>query len=389
VSHSCTAETCTSAAASLRRTLTARRAAAGLSNLTWVLPDRFGDNELALEGLHTGVNLLSALHSSLVDDLGPAAPRGAGELTFALAALQQVEVLVELWALRARERGTLASRYDPLIVVEAAKALVRLAILRKAGGRILLGGGAAAFEAPWPADGGDDRAQEVFAAFAAFRQKHCYAAAPENGAAPPRAAAGRTGDGRAAAWWEGASAAELDLGPSAAHAAAVVRALEAHAAARQAAAARLVTAGELVHILRPLLYVAALRHWRRRSWKPWALALAFELAGARLTAAGAAASRAAAAEAAHHAAVAGTSLAPLFAMQALRWRRDEAQELTRRKLQLLYYLARDPLFGRLIAPAVARWQRRLARVPLLGWAAERAGEVALGAQSYFTYTSAS
>lgn len=94
---------------------------AGLSSLTWVLPDRFNDNELTLEAMHTTINLLSAFHDSIINDAGPAAPPGASELTFALTALQQVEVLVELWGLWAQGRGKLENHYDPLIAVEGLK----------------------------------------------------------------------------------------------------------------------------------------------------------------------------------------------------------------------------------------------------------------------------
>ena len=98
--------------------------------------------------------------------------------------------------------------------------------------------------------------------------------------------------------------------------------LEQRAAKRQAAAYRLVIAGELLHILRPVLYVAALRRWGRRSWKPWLISLTVELMSGRLTTAGAAASQRAAAAAAADPAVSGTALAALYGRQGMRWRRD-------------------------------------------------------------------
>lgn len=168
-----------------------------------------------------------------------------------------------------------------------------------------------------------------------------------------------------------------------------LRALEGESSSAQAAAARLVITGEVLHILRPLLYVMALRRWGRRSWKPWAISLFLELSSARLTAAGATASRRAAARAARHPAVAGTSLQPLYALQGISWRRDEADELTRRKLLLLYYLARDPFFARFTRPAIERWEKRLGRLPLVGWLASKAAEVIVGAQKYYSYTAAS
>jgi hypothetical protein len=278
--------------------------------------------------------------------------------------------------------------------------LVRLAILHSSRARLLAAGGAAAFEEDGPSDG-DARAREVFAAFLAFRDAHCLPeekrAAAEGAPQPQHEGKHREAAAEAAAegssdrrprqlWWDAPPAAAG--APAAAPPAALLE-LEAWAAAAQASAARLLVAGELLHVLRPLLYVAALRRGGRRSWGPWALSLALELASARLTAAGAAASRRAAAAAAARPAVAGTSLAPLYALQGVRWRREEADELTRRKLLLLFCLARDPFFGRFTGPALARWRRRLGRLPLVGWAAEKAAEVAVGAQKYYTYTAAS
>lgn len=60
-------------------------------------------------------------HEGLITGPGAVAPRGAAELTSALNALQQIEVLVELWALWNERIGSIASRYDPLIAVEGLK----------------------------------------------------------------------------------------------------------------------------------------------------------------------------------------------------------------------------------------------------------------------------
>ena len=41
-------------------------------------------------------------------------------------------------------------------------------------------------------------------------------------------------------------------------------------------------------------------------------------------------------------------------MQEIRWKPEEAEELQRRRWQLLYYLVRDPVWGRLILPMLQR-----------------------------------
>ena len=89
--------------------------------MTWLLPDRFNDNELSLEAIHTLINLISALHDTMLNEPRPEAPPGASELTFALNALQQIQVLVELWGLYSEKNGSIDSHYDPLIAVEGLK----------------------------------------------------------------------------------------------------------------------------------------------------------------------------------------------------------------------------------------------------------------------------
>lgn len=89
--------------------------------MTWILPDRFNDNELSLEAIHTAINLLSAFHDSITQELDDAAPALASELSFALTALQQIEVLVELWGSYAERKRTIANSFDPIIVVEGLK----------------------------------------------------------------------------------------------------------------------------------------------------------------------------------------------------------------------------------------------------------------------------
>ena len=64
---------------------------AGLSSLTWLLPDRFSESEIALEAIHTAINLVSTFHDSIINE-SPGGEGGAKgtELVFLLGALQQV-----------------------------------------------------------------------------------------------------------------------------------------------------------------------------------------------------------------------------------------------------------------------------------------------------------
>lgn len=65
----------------------------GLSNLTWLLPDRFNNSELTIEGIHALLGLLSLYHESIISESPSAlAPKAEQSLPwiFWLGAIQQV-----------------------------------------------------------------------------------------------------------------------------------------------------------------------------------------------------------------------------------------------------------------------------------------------------------
>ena len=372
-------------------------------------------------------------------------------------------------------KRTIRNRYDPLLAMEGLKSLVRLAISYRSQTRVLTNGGATAFDKFLLSTTSDAKPAEVYAAFAAFRNKHCFVDGDEISSsatistatpmsarsllhtASRRAAnnflsignklrSGVSGGGGGSSattetslrtdiaagvngkhehslvstgsdgtisndhtnmntyWWElppkSPNELLMNTSPTAqtnktttsatlTQSVDALRSLEVWAASRQTAAAKILITAEILHILRPVLYVMALRRWGRRSWKSWSVSLLVELVSIRLNAAGAAGSQAAATAAAEHPAVKGTSLALLYGLQGVRWTREEADELTRRKLLLLYYLARDPFFSRYTRPAIEKWTKALRWIPLAGWIGDKAAEVLFGAQRYYTYTAAS
>jgi peroxin-16 len=147
-------------------------------------------------------------------------------------------------------------------------------------------------------------------------------------------------------------------------------------------------AGEVCFIMRPVVYVGLLRVFGIRSWKPWLVSLAVELASAELTRSAWARSNDAALQAARDlASSTGSSIASLYARQGIKLSSRELDELTRRKVLLLLYLVRDPLFGRRTQPALRAVLRATSRVPLLSWLVSLPVGLLEGVQRYYTYTS--
>lgn len=129
--------------------------------------------------------------------------------------------------------------------------------------------------------------------------------------------------------------------------------------------------GEVLHIVRPVVYAALLRRYGTRAWSPWVTSLVVELASIQLTSVG------------------GRLQQRRDPKQQVVWSEVEQRELMRRKMLLLYYLIRSPMYELATRRAVLRVQGVASYVPLLRSLVDKAVEILEGIQAYYTYTSAS
>lgn len=273
---------------------------------------------------------MSVIHSSMLLDPNPSRDTAGQQLSWALIALQQVEALIELGAMHVY-KTTPGRKYDALLTLEAVKSALRLAMLHRRGGRVLLDGGTCQPGTSYPPGTSAEynaRVLEVHEAFARFRTKHGL---PQCAAPVPRVPVPPTPGG---------------LGD------------------------HCLVAGEVLHVVRPLVYVAMLRRYGVRSWSPWLTSLAVELSSIVLTSA-------------------GGRLAARKDKSLPVWTEVEQRELLRRKLLLLYYLIRSPMYEAAVRQAVHRVQGVCSYVPLLRTVVDKAVEILEGVQSYYTYTAAS
>ncbi|KAJ2455263.1 hypothetical protein EV183_000998 [Coemansia sp. RSA 2336] len=104
-------------------------------------------------------------------------------------------------------------------------------------------------------------------------------------------------------------------------------------------------AGELLFILRPIIYVLGIRKLGKRDWRPWALSLLIELVSRQMV------------------------RTDLHAGKDAEEHTLEREELSRRKWLFLYYLLRSPFYDRFTESrlsGIAEWCNRKPLLSLLG-----------------------
>ena len=90
-----------------------------LSLLTWIAPGGSDPDSFTAEAVRSGVGLVSVLHESILNKVDSSSPSGS-TISFWLAAINQLEVLVEVGGL-ALEKRAIGCKYDALVVLEALK----------------------------------------------------------------------------------------------------------------------------------------------------------------------------------------------------------------------------------------------------------------------------
>eukprot|EP00878_Enallax_costatus_P039270 GHUV01044854.1.p1 GENE.GHUV01044854.1~~GHUV01044854.1.p1 ORF type:complete len:173 (+),score=50.57 GHUV01044854.1:193-711(+) len=98
--------------------------------LHWVAwnPERFSGSEFAYEAFNAAVGLLGIYNESILTE-HPDYNATVARYALWLAAVEQVQTLVELRAIQLEQRGKM-SRYGPLMVLESVKTLLRLQLWR-------------------------------------------------------------------------------------------------------------------------------------------------------------------------------------------------------------------------------------------------------------------
>lgn len=251
-----------------------------LRSLTYIIPGRFRDAEIASESLHTGIQLLSLYHDTVlaraVSKL-PGMPRiqsahsrytkywsstNARYRKIALL-LQCAQYTELLWEMAAKRRGEKV-RWRVVVLIESLKAICRLLLLRITGGRMVVP--PLPDREAIPEDSADDEDEEEDSddLLPQEPKKAKEWTMPRTGLTLP--ALPSAGDISSFLMQKVLTA--DDIKPPTAL-------LPRISGAAQAA--------EVLHILRPVLYALAMQRAKSKSdWRPWLAGIAIELTARQL-----------------------------------------------------------------------------------------------------------
>ncbi|KAM5347202.1 hypothetical protein ACJ41O_010207 [Fusarium nematophilum] len=276
-----------------------------LRSLTYIIPGRFRDAEIASESIHSGVQLLSLYHDSLLQKAIARLPMASMPSAHArytrhwtqrsgayrrIAMFLQMIIYTEmLWEMTAKRRGGERSRWKVVVILEALKAICRLLLLRITRSRPLVTPVLPERE-PIPEDAAAaaeaEEAEEVFRSESELMDDvsaHSSDSGSTQMLKPPHErewAMPRTGmslpslpdGGDISSYLLGRVLTADDIKPA-------TKLLNQLQGSSQGA--------EILHILSPLIYAAAMAHSNRRgagkkAWAPWLVGFAVEYAARQL-----------------------------------------------------------------------------------------------------------
>ncbi|CAL9165094.1 unnamed protein product [Musa hybrid cultivar] len=347
-----------------------------LSNgITWVLPERFSNSEIGPEAVYAFLGILSTVNHHIIDTAPTKTPpRGLGESTFpwslCLSIIKDSETVVEVATQQFAGEGR---KWNYLAVTEAVKAFVRLAAFRDSGYKMLLQGGETVNvderqAAPEVYNGGIGDAREPGGCNGPGCIHDYHGSIPKSLEGRAISALSRFGENakmvsdpmRSKKLCKSSKASALSVGKPTLY----------NLWLQKGLSSRLFVTGEVLFVLRPLIYVLFIRKYGIQSWKPWLISLAMDLAGMSFLSY-------------------STTRCPRSDDKYYQLTTSEKYELKRRKLLWALYIMRDPFFTKYTKHCLEKTDEYLSPVPLIGFLTDKFVELVVGVQTRYTYISGS
>ncbi|KAF5744340.1 peroxisome biogenesis protein 16-like isoform X2 [Tripterygium wilfordii] len=336
------------------------------NGLTWLLPERFSDSEIGPEAVTAVFGIITAINEHIIDTTPAEAHASFQEpysfpFPLCISALKDLETLVEVVAQHYYGDD---KKWNFIAVTEAIKVLVRLALFRNSGYKMLLHGG----EMPNVEKSPDDlNHQHRDGGF--LRNGHGQNLWKPEGRA--LSALNRFGENARMisdpVWLRRVQNQHAIIEPQIA---VIKRPTLATILSEKGIYGALFVMGETLFIMRPLIYVLFIRKYGIRSWIPWFLSLVVDFFGIGFI----------------------TKVAKRVGggkEQQFCFSTAEKDELKRRKLLWALYLMRDPFFSKYTRQRLESTEKLLEPVPVVGFLTSKIVELVIGAQTRYTYMSGS
>ncbi|GLU00576.1 hypothetical protein SLE2022_179320 [Rubroshorea leprosula] len=352
------------------------------NGLTWLLPERFSTSEIGPETVTAVLGIITAINEHIIDTAPTNRQTGSADsssfpYSLCISALKDMETLVEIVA----EEYYGDKKWNFIAITEATKVVVRLALFQNSGYKMLLHGG----ETPNVEEQSDcSSSQHRFGGNPGGNNgpgwlHNNHGNNPGNLEGRALSALSRFGEHArmvsSPLWMHGIQRQHAIMEPSAPK---IERPTLSRILSEEGLRGALFVTGEVLFIMRPLIYVLFIRKYGIRSWTPWFLSLAVDFMGMGFLL---------------HVTRAGKDeKGQRFHLSAA-----EIDEVKRRKLLWALYVMREPFFTKHTSKHMVKYCRQklesaettLEPVPLIGTLAAKIVEPIIGAQSRYTYISGS
>ncbi|VFQ84021.1 unnamed protein product [Cuscuta campestris] len=340
-----------------------------INGLTWLLPEEFGRSEIGPEAVSSLLGMMTTVNEHIIEttpnrvQTTPSPDPSFVPLSLCLTLLKDLETLVEVVAEQVcgEER-----KWNFIAIAEAVKVLVRLIVFKNSGYKMLLHGG----ETVNTENSNDvPRPEEMHGHLQIpnrmnFRGHNLYNL-------EGRALSALNSFGQRArmvsepTWLHRQHHEAIQEPPTM-----VMKPSLSAFLPEKGFPGRLFVTGEVMFVLRPLIYVLLVRKYGARSWFPWVISLAVDIIGSCI--------------------LSSINLCPLRSKtKQFQFSNPEMDELKRRKMLWALYLMRDPFFSRYTRQRLETTQKLVEPIPVVGFFTEKLVELIIGAQTRYTYFSGS
>lgn len=334
------------------------------NGMTWLLPERFSNSEIGPEAVYAFLGIVSAVNQHIIDRTpGKYQPSCSEEQipwSLCISMLKDLETVVEVAAEHFYGKE---GKWNFLVIMEFLKALARLGSFQDSGYQMLIQGGEVlnlkkSPEVPEAQNGGLRNP-----GMSAAQLHHLNGQIPPSLEGRAMAALNRFGD-------KARMASDYKFFNNYNPAVVLKKPSLGTVLSQKGVFGMSFVAGEVISILRPLIYVLLIRKHGTQAWKPWFLSLATELTGFSLL-------------------LYGTSYGGRTGDKLYCLSTPEKDELRRRKLIWALYVMRDPFFTKHTKHRLEKTDKYLSQFPFVGFLTGKITELLVGAQTRYTYTSGS